>query len=394
MTQKQKVLIVGGGFGGLKAALDMSRHDSLAVTLVADQPNFRYYPSLYRAAVGGKTEASSIPLKEIFSGRKVKIIYGQAEKLDRSNKVIQLQGGKQISYDILVIAIGVVTNYFGIKGLAENSFGIKTLEDAVRLRDHIHDQLTQNQRPDLNYVVIGGGPTGVELAGELPFFIKHIMHRHGISDTKINVDLVEAAPRLMPRMPRAYSTASARRLRRLGVKLLLGKTVQAETAESLMVDGKPIQSQTVIWTAGVTNHPFFKDNDFDLTDRGKVVVGQYLQAGPDIYVIGDNADTLYSGMAQTALYDGKYLAHNLIRQAEGKDMRAYIPKRPVYVTPVGPGWAAVLWGNLQIYGRLGWFLRNAADLRAYSDYEDWFRASHHWVAAHSFELPCPVCAKD
>lgn len=391
--QKTKVLILGGGFGGIKAALDMAGHPGLDVKLISDQGSFRYYPSLYRAAVGGRKESAEIPLNTIFEAKAVKLVKGRAEKLDREAKKVILSGGKSHSFDVLVIALGVVTNYFGIKGLAENSFGIKTLEDAYELRDHLHTQLLSEHQPDLNYIIIGGGPTGVELAGELPGYLRHIMRLHGIEGRKPNIELIEAAPRLMPRMPKTYSRAVARRLRKLGVTLKLGKTVQAETADSLMVDGQPIASRTVVWTAGVTNHPFFKDNDFTLNNRGKVIVGQYLQTEPDIYVIGDNADTEYSGMAQTALYDGAFIAENLIRQAEGKDMRAYRPKTPVYVTPAGPGWAAMLWGKTQMYGRMAWLLRNAADWRAYADYEPWFRASRHWVAQHETEEKCPVCTR-
>lgn len=390
--KKTKVLIVGGGFAGIKAGLDMAGHPGLEVRLISDHDNFRYYPSLYRAAVGGKKESSAIPLSEIFSGRDIKLTKGAAEKIDREAKKVILSGGKSYSYDVLVMALGVVTNYFGIKGLQENSFGVKSLEDAYELRDHLHNQLLSEQKPDQSYVIIGGGPTGVELAGELPGYLKQIMRQHGLETQKLHIELIEAAPRLMPRMPKAYSRAVARRLRKLGVSLQLGKAVQAETADSLMVDGQHITTRTVVWTAGVTNHPFFKDNDFALNDRGKVIVGQYLQTEPDIYVIGDNADTEYSGMAQTALYDGVFIARNLKRQAEDKDMYAYKPKLPVYVTPAGPGWAAVLWGKTQIYGRAGWLLRNAADFRAYNSYEPWFRASRHWVAQHETEETCPVCA--
>lgn len=390
---KQRILIVGGGFAGIKTALELASEPALDVTLLSDQENFRYYPSLYRAAVGGRKEASSIPLTEIFANKNVKIVKGEAVSIDRAKKTITTKSKKSLPYDKIVLALGVVTNYFGIKGLEENSYGIKTLEDAYKLRDHLHNQLLSELKPDLNYVIIGGGPTGVELAGELPGYVRHIMHRHGLEPRKIKVDLIEAAPRLISRMPKVYSKAVARRLRQLGVTLMLDRTVEASTADSLVVDGKPLASHTVIWTAGVTNHPFFKNNGFQLNDRGKVLVDQYLQAEPDIFVIGDNADTEYSGMAQTALYDGDFIGHNLLRLTNGQEMKTYKPKRPVYVTPVGSGWAAVLWGNFTCFGRFGWLLRNAADWRAYSRYESWFKASRHWVAMHETLETCPVCSK-
>ena len=393
MAEKQKVLILGGGFGGIKVGLELSKNDSFDVTLISDQTNFRYYPQLYHAATGGSSLAATIPLSEIFSNKRVRVIHDRAEKLNRDNRTIITQAGKAYSFDVLIIALGVTTNYFGIKGLKEHAYGIKSLEEARRFRDHIHSLLADDKKPDINYVVIGGGPTGVELAGALPAYIRRIMKNHGI-DGEVHIDLVEAASRLVPRMPVRYSHAIEKHLRRLGIQLYLGQTVQAETADKLMVSGHSIESHTVVWTAGVANHPFFPDNDFKLSDHGKVLVDEYLQAEPNIYVIGDNADTLYSGMAQTALFDGRFVAQNLARQADAQGAVAYVPKKPIYVTPVGSSWAAVLWNKFQFFGRAAWLLRSLADLIAYHDLEPWWPASRHWIAEATAEETCPICSKN
>jgi NADH:ubiquinone reductase (H+-translocating) len=390
MENKTKVLILGGGFAGIKTALELSGDDRFSVRLVSDQPDFRYYPTLYRTATGGSPSASSIPLPEIFKGRPVKVINDTISSLDREAK--KVQGKANYSYDILIIALGVVTNYFGIKGLQEYSFGIKSQEEAQELRDHVHKLLKDEGKPDINYIVIGGGPTGVELAGALPSYINHVMKMHKIAPKKLHIDLVEAAPRLMPRMTPSYSRAIQKRLRRLGIKLYLKEAVLAETADSLLVSGHSLASHTVVWTAGVTNHPFFNKNKFELNDRGKVAVDKFLQAEEDIFVIGDNADTEYSGMAQTALHNAKYLAGNLKRRAEGKRLKSYSPRKPIYVTPVGPGWAAVVWNNVYIYGWIGWLLRTAADFAGYRDYEPWWMASKRWAAEFESAGNCPVCA--
>jgi NADH dehydrogenase len=390
MTDKKtKVLVLGGGFAGIKAALELAGNSNFSVSLISDQSNFRYYPTLYRAATGGSMKAASIPLAEIFKDKAVRVINDSIEAVDRPNQ--KLAGkAKDYSYDVLVVALGVVTNYFGIKGLEKYSYGIKSQKEAQELRDHIHKILLDEGKPDVNYIVIGGGPTGVELAGALPAYIKHVMKKHHLKDKKLHIDLVEAAPRLMPRMPKSYSKAVQSRLRRLGIKLLLNQAVQAETADSLTVSGHSIESHTVVWTAGVTNHPFFTANGFALTDHGKVKVDQHLQAEPNIYVIGDNADTPFSGMAQTALYDAEFLASNLKRHKP----RSYKPQKPVYVTPVGPHWAAVQWRQAHIYGWLGWVLRSAADWLGYHDYEPWWTASKHWLAEYQDVDACPICAAD
>ena len=389
---KKKVLVVGGGFGGIKTALELARQPHFDVSLLSETSNFRYYPTLYRAATGGRLTASQIPLSEIFAGKNVHIIKDSAKTLDRANQAIIGASGKKYHYDDVIIALGVVTNSFGIKGLEEYAYGIKSIEEAGRLRRHLHKTLLDEGKPDVNYVIVGGGPTGVELAGALPGYLRHLMKLHGIKKNSLHIDLVEAAPRLMPRMSKLYSRSIRRRLKKLGVKLYLGQTVQAETTEELIVSGHSIKSHTVVWTAGVTNHPFFKANEFMMSERGKVVVDNYMAAEDHVYVIGDNADTEFSGMAQTALYDAVFVANNLRRASRGKNLRTYKPKRPIYVTPVGPRWAAVAWGQLQLFGLVGWLLRSAADFVGYSDYEPWWRASKHWLAEEqSGEEDCPIC---
>lgn len=391
---KHRIVIVGGGFGGIQTALKLAEDERFTVTLLTNRADFHYYPSLYRTATGGKRMISSIPLTEIFQGKSVRIILDEAKSIDKVKRVVKTKVGHNIGYEAVVLALGVQTNYFNIEGLKELSFGIKTPDDAEELKAHLHKQLVEDGKPDTNYVVIGGGPTGVELAGSLISYLKGMLRSHGIDNRTVHVDLVEAAPRLVPRMPKDISAMIARRLRKLGIRLYLNTAVQAQTADALMVHDKAIRSHTVVWTAGVTNHPFFKENDFQLTKAGKVRVDQYLQSEPGIYVIGDNADTPYSGMAQTALNDGGYVADNLVRVANHEEPKPYNAKKPIYVFPAGDGWAAVLWGKVRIYGRLGWILRSLADLVAYNDYEPWQLAARRWMAVDDEEEVCSLCNKN
>jgi NADH dehydrogenase len=388
---KTNILIVGGGFGGVKTALQLAKDDRFAVTLVSDQQDFRYYPSLYHTATGGTARNSTVPLSTLLPDN---VVYENARvtSLDRKAKTVTTEAGQVFHYDSLVLALGVVTNYFGIEGLAEYSYGIKSGAEVERFKAHLHKQLEDDQQPDLNYVIVGAGPTGIELSGALPAYLKEVMRRHGMKHKAIHVDLIEAAPRLLPRMPKDTSRMVKRQLRKLGVKLFLNQTVQGQTADSLTINGKPIRSHTVVWTAGVSNHPFFKENNFTINGRGKVMTDVYLQADDNIYVIGDNANTPYSGLAQTALYDGMFVAHNLQRTLDGKKMRSYFPKQPITVIPAGKNWAAVNYGKLHLYGRAGWLLREAADLIAFHDYEPWWKAGRQWLTEFETSDSCPVCA--
>lgn len=390
---REKVLIVGGGFGGVKAALELAHDERFSVTLLSDQPYLRYYPTLYHTATGGKGANSNIPLARLFEGKEVKVVHGKAVSLDKKAKTLTAEDQKVYEYDSLILSLGVVTNYFGIQGLPEFSYGIKSIAEANRLKAHLHQQLIDDRKPDLNYVVIGAGPTGIELAGALPHYLREIMSKHGVEPRKIHVDLIEALPRLLPRLPRDASRMVGRQLKRLGVKLYLGQAVQGQTADELTVNGKPIRSHTVIWTAGVTNNPFFKDNAFALTNRGKVSIDAYLQAEENIFVIGDNANTPYSGMAQTAIVDGAFVAKNLRRRQDGKEFRSYQVKKPITVIPAGPYWAAALWGGVRLYGRLGWALRELGDIKGFLDYESLPDALAQWATEFGQEDACPVCRR-
>lgn len=391
MAKKKNVLIVGGGFGGVKTALELSKDDRFAVTLISERSDFWYFPTMYRVATGATNKYSVIPLEGLFKNKPVTFVKATAARLDREAKTIITTDKQAYAYDALVLALGVETNYFGIPGLKEYSYGIKTIQEVEELKTHLHKQLASDDTARQNFVIVGGGPTGIELAGQLPDYLRYIMKLHGLKPRKVHVDLVEGAPRLLPRSPRKIGRAVEKQLRKQGVKLYLNKKVEGATADSLTVNGKPILSHTVIWTAGQANSPFFTENGFMLTSRHKVEVDEFLRAGKDVFVIGDNADTPFSGMAQTALYDAEFIVLNFKKELDGEPKLAYRPKKPVYVFPAGPRWAAVEWGKIHMFGWLGWFLREAADIIGFLDVAEPIEASSLWLNEFVPDHNCPIC---
>jgi NADH dehydrogenase len=389
--KKHKVLIVGAGFAGIKAALELESHAEFEVTLLTNDLSFHYYPTFYHTATGGLREQSAIPLTELFKNKAVRIVLGTADTLDRENKLIRTGDKRKFEYDSLVMGLGNVTNYFGIEGLDKFSYSIKSIPEIARFKKHLHDQLLDDREPELNYVVIGAGPTGIELAGALPSYIRTIRENHGLRKRKLHIDLIEAAPKLLPRASAPTSRAISRRLKQLGVKIYLKAAVQGQTADGLMINGKPLQSHTVVWTAGVANNPFFKQNGFTLSPRNKVVVDEHMQAEPGIYILGDNAETKFSGMAQTALYDAEHIATNLLRGLRGEPLKAYKATLPVSVIPVGPNWASVEWGKIHFAGGSGWLLRSAADWIGFNDIEPWWKAIEQWFLEFGIQEDCEVC---
>ena len=146
-----------------------------------------------------------------------------------------------LNYDIIILGLGVVTNYFRIPGMEDFSYSIKSFDAIKRFKEHLHTQIEDERRPDLNYVIVGAGPTGIELAGALPEYLRKVMDIHGVKHKAVYIDLIEAAPRLLPRMPQSASLSVARRLRRKGVNLYTDSTVQGVAADQLIVSGKSDQ---------------------------------------------------------------------------------------------------------------------------------------------------------
>src|SRR5665213_558027 len=184
---KQRILVVGGGFGGVKAALELSEDHRFSVTLLSSESDLRYYPTLYHTATGGRRANSSIPLNVIFSGKNIDIVKDTAVTVDKKARTVTGESGTVYPYDTLILSLGVVTNYFGIPGLDQYSFSIKSQNEVARLKAHLHDQLSAEHKPDLNYVIVGAGPTGIELAGALPSYLKRIMKSHNIPARKVHI---------------------------------------------------------------------------------------------------------------------------------------------------------------------------------------------------------------
>jgi NADH dehydrogenase len=391
--RKLHLVIVGGGFGGVRLARRLSGRSDIAITIISNLDFFAYYPQLYHSATGGVRTESAIPLHDMLSHRAVDIVRDTITEFDPAKRTLTGASGRTFEYDELVLALGSVTNFFGIKGLEEYAYNIKTIQGAERFKRHLHEELIERRRPEANYVIVGAGPTGVELAAALGDYLKRLVRLHRVRKPEYSIKLIEGAPRILPRSPEHMSAAVHAQLERLGVTVMTGQVVKGETADAITLAGQRIVSQTVVWTAGVANNPFFQAHAelFKLAKNGKVEVDQHLVARPHVRVIGDNAATQYSGMAQTALYDADYVAGDLVRQMNGSRRPAYRPKAPISVIPVGERWAAAQWGEFELYGLPGYVLRRLADLVGYADLESWPQAVQVWLDDRKRQDDCKIC---
>lgn len=364
------VTIVGGGFAGAKAALELARDRRNKIRLITDKPDFQYYPALYSSATGHSHLESWVPLGNIFAGfHNIHVSLDTIEKINPKEKQLTGASGTIYDYETCILALGSVTTYFGIEGLDTYAYGIKSEDEIRRLKQHLYHDIAEYQRLDKYFVVVGGGPTGVELSAALGSYIRRLCSKYEIKNPRIEIKLIEAAPRILPKMSEKTSRKVQKRLERLGVTVMTDMKVESASAHDVRVSGESIDSRTVIWTSGVANHPFFKANaeHFTLAPNGRVTVDEFMSVGNDVYVIGDNAATPYTGLAQTALHDAIFVASNLKRKAAGKKMKRYKAVMPPVVVPVGSRWAVFEWHWLRIYGWVAALLRRAADFIGYND---------------------------
>jgi NADH dehydrogenase len=382
------ITIVGGGFGGVRAALKLAKDKTNHITLITDKPDFQYYPALYSAATGHSHLESWVPLTKIFSGiYNIKVKIDPIAAIHPGEKTVEAESGKKYHYDKCILALGVVTTYFGIPGLDDYAYGIKSYDEVMELKRHLYEAIMEQRQLDKHYVVIGAGATGVELAAALGSYIKLLCRKSGMKEQRVRVNLIEAAPRVLPKMSKQTSERVRRRLRKLGVSIQTSKRVESATADEIMIGGKPLKSHTVIWTSGVMNHPFYKNNaaHFKFAPNGRVVVDQYMRVTPDVYVIGDNAATPYTGLAQTALHDALFVAKNILRENRGRQPREYAAVQPPVVVPVGDRWAVFEWYGIRLCGWVAAIIRRAADFIGYNDILPLGQALGVWRASRVME---------
>ena len=313
LKPSKKIVIVGGGFGGIRAALDLAKRKlpNAKIVLISDKPYFEYSAALYRAATGRSLLEARIPLKEIFNDTGVEIIEDAVARINLKEKILVGGSDSRYSFDFLVLSLGNETAYFNIPGLQELSFGFKSVNEALRLKKHLHELFASCEKINAaekicaaRIIIIGAGASGAELAGELAVYRQKLAKNHRLDPSLIAINLIEAAPRILPLLPEDVSKRVEQRLRDLGVDIFLNKAVTKEDVEGIYLKDMEIKTKTVVWAAGLKpNYLYGETAGLEIDKKGRVLVNEYLQPKDyeNVFVIGDAAATLYTGMAQTAI---------------------------------------------------------------------------------------------
>ena len=382
-----RVVIVGGGFGGVKTALELANKPGFSVQLISDNTHFEYHGALYRSAIGHSPMEVVIPLKDIFEEAKnVELILDSAGVIDAKKKRIGSLTGHVYSYDKAVFALGNTVNYFGISGLEAHTETMHDISSTIKLRTALVTLLSKASTKPVKVAIVGAGASGVELAGEIQNFAGLIAKRHRIKTPNVKVTLIDGAPRVLPMLSEKASAKVAKHLHSLGVEIHLNVQVESCEPGAVCLNAGDLKADLIIWTAGSKPVDFFANNSsvFTLGRAGRVVVNEHLNptSDTDIFVLGDNADTKFSGMAQTALHDAKFVARVIEADQKNKPRPTYKPKQPVYVVTAGPKWAVVQNGKRLTTGYRGWLFRRQADLTIFKNFEPYKQAIKTWRHAN------------
>lgn len=382
MTEKNhRVVIVGGGFAGVKAALELSNVSGFSVSLISTHTNFEYHSALYRSATGRSPLEVVVPLSSIFKrSHNVEVILDTIAGINPLRKILRSETGNEYAYDTVILAMGNEVNYFGITGMPENSYAISTITQTIALRAKLIELFRKSESTP-KVVIVGAGPTGVELAGELRYFARMVSRKYHTHIAHPHIMLIEAGDRILPSLDPIISAKAYKKLIKLNVELRLSTIVNACEPGKLCIADGDIDADIIIWTAGSKAVGFYQQHPkiFAL-ERGKVRVNEYLQSlgHEDIYVLGDNANTKYSGMAQTAIYDAKFVVRNMLRQRKGQRPVEYRNRFPLYVVPVGQKWAVMQSANHKISGYKGWVMRRRADRWIFRNFLPYKQAIKQW----------------
>ncbi|MET7143738.1 NAD(P)/FAD-dependent oxidoreductase [Xanthomonas sp. PPL139] len=384
-TRVPHLIVIGGGFAGLWATRALAK-TPLRITLIDRRNHHLFQPLLYQVATAGLSAPDiAAPLRQILRHQdNVEVRLGEVVHIDKQARQVRLADGQALDYDYLLVATGATHAYFGHDDWAAHAPGLKTLDDALQLRRHLllaFERAEAETDPAaraawLSFAIVGGGPTGVELAGTLAEIARHTLKHEfrRIDPAEARVRLIEAGPRVLSSFPEHLSAKAQKQLEKLGVEVLTGIPVADIDASGYRLGSTFVPARTVVWAAGVAASPLAKTLQTPLDRSGRVQVQPDLSVPghPELFVAGDLAAVQQAdgrpvpGVAPAAKQMGRHVADTLRRRLRG-DARSTPFRYADYgnLATIGRMAAIVHLGRLQLSGVLAW----------------WF-----WLAAHVFFL--------
>jgi len=368
-----KVVILGGGFAGINAAkgLGNSKFD----VWILDKTNHHLFqPLLYQVASAALSPGDiAVPIREILNPyENITVLMGEASSIDKESRQIVLKNGDRVGYEYLIVALGARHSYFGNDQWEAFAPGLKTLNDALKIRERILLSFEMAERCDsimeakkyLNFVIIGGGPTGVEMAGAIAEIAYETMLKdfRRIDTTKTKIYLIEGSPHILPVYPEKLSEKAQGYLEHFGVNVITGKRVTEITKEGVLVEGTFIPTENMLWAAGNQASPILKSLDIPLDRQGRAMVERDLSipGHPELFVIGDAACAMdkkgkpFPGLASVAIQQGRYVAQILRKRILKKDRPPFVYFDKGTMATIGKTKAIGMFGKVQFSGFIAW----------------------------------------
>lgn len=374
MAERKRVAIVGGGFGGLALARAL-KDLPVDVTIVDRENHHLFQPLLYQVATAGLSPgAIAVPIRSVVAKQKnVNVLLDEAIAIDFEKNRIGLRDDRWLDFDYLVAATGARTNYFGNDGWAKYAHGMKNLRDAIRIRERVLLAFEEAEvEPDpirqkklLTFVVIGGGPTGVEMAGAISELGRHVLtgDYRNINPEDIRVILVEMAPRVLGPFTPELSEKARISLQEIGVEVRTGTAVKDVKEECVLVGDEWIDAAIIVWASGVRPTSFASKLDAELDRGGRVIVGQdcSIPGKPNVFAVGDmssltpeGAERPLPGVAPVAMQQGRYIAKAIKADLDGKPREPFHYVDKGTMATIGRGRAIAQTGKLKLSGVIAW----------------------------------------
>jgi NADH dehydrogenase len=402
MSEQKHIVVLGAGFGGLTFTQKFS-HANTRITIVDRQNHHLFQPLLYQVATAGLAMPEiAEPIRTIFAKRgDVQVLMDNAKAIDVEKKTVELTH-QTLHYDYLVVALGMVNSYFGHNDWAKHTIGLKSLNEARRIRQRVlhafeqaealHDE-SERQRL-MTVVVVGAGPTGVEMAGAISELTKRVFKKdfRSIKPEQSRIILVEAADRVLTMYSEESSAKAKESLERMGVELKLNQAVEAISEGSITIGGETIQAESIIWTAGVTSNPLVQDLPGEHNRKGQIAVAPdgSIPEHPEVFAIGDIVDLTDSkgvrvpGVSPAAMQMGKHVAKIIRDELDGKpDARpafTYLDKGSM--ATIGRSSAVAEFGNIKFSGFPAWFLWLAVHLLFLIGFRNRLTVMIQWMYAY------------
>ena len=370
-----QVVIIGGGFAGLAAARRL-RKTACEVTLVDRHNHHVFQPLLYQVATAGLSPGDiASPIRWILRKQpRLRVLLATVEHIDSAARHIALDGGARLKYDYLIVAAGATHSYFGHDEWSHAAPGLKTLDDALAIRTRLLMAFEEAEREPnpvyqrrlLTFVLIGGGPTGVEMAGALGEIARQVLRSEfdAVDPAIARIILIEAGPSILPSFPEELRASARRALLRLGIDVRVGKAVTQIESGAVWIGDERIEAHTILWAAGVAAAPLSRDLGPALDRAGRVIVEPDLSvpSHPGVFVAGDLASFSHQtgsplpGVAQVAKQQGRQAGANVARLIAGQATTPFRYLDPGNMATIGRNNAIADFGFLRVPGYLGWLM--------------------------------------